>query len=640
MLRAFVSLGGVVIAVLAAAPSYATSPSFSLPPGSPGLGAAGPADVMIPAAPPGPGLASPVVGVPAAALGLGPGDILSGISTGDAAAPGPLAQIYFSVTPVSAGAAVGPPPPPPPAFATCEAAGGQAQADVFNAAFFPPPPPPPLLNVTYLDGSGAADSPCGPPASPGLGLAELGPAPTDDIVTLDMCPASSVYGGAALTAAVYLTLAPGSPALAAAAASPADVLMVPPGGGPPVVAVAAGALGLVGGPPGCAPPACDAIDALDVGAGGAYVVFSLAPGSPSLAACAWSTADLLLFLPPALPCAAFAVVPAAALGLLPADDVDAVSLGMDPDGDFVSAVCDNCPAVANNDQDDPDADEVGTVCDNCPADANAGQADADGDGTGDACDTCTDTDGDGFGDPGYPATTCSLDNCPAIANPAQTDGDGDGVGDACDNCTDVSNPAQADTDGDGDGDDCDVCTGGVTITAPNASIGLGAGANDDRLTLKGTLAFPGALPVPPLDAIGSGMRLQIIDAGAGGAVILDRFIPGGAIGAHCGATDGWRTNSSLTRQRYGNATDAIPPGCTPGSGLGVFRATLLDRTAAFNGVRFLIKGRDGTYGPIVGPLRIAVALGDTAIQSAGQCGEHEFSPSACVVTATRARCRE
>ncbi len=71
---------------------------------------------------------------------------------------------------------------------------------------------------------------------------------------------------------------------------------------------------------------------------------------------------------------------------------------------------------------DADGDNVGDVCDNCPATPNTDQADADGDGIGDACDLCTDTDGDGFGNPGYPANTCVEDNCPEFYNINQVPG--------------------------------------------------------------------------------------------------------------------------------------------------------------------------------------------------------------------------
>jgi hypothetical protein len=151
---------------------------------------------------------------------------------------------------------------------------------------------------------------------------------------------------------------------------------------------------------------------------------------------------------------------------------------VDFDNDGVVDAQDNCRTVFNPDQADSDGDGVGNACDNCPTVANANQLDADGDGIGDACDTCTDTDGDGFGNPGFPANTCPQDNCPGIANPGQLDSDNDGLGDACDscpndplndqdgdgrcgdqdNCPTVANPNQADTDGDGIGDACDTCT--------------------------------------------------------------------------------------------------------------------------------------------------------------------------------------
>jgi len=57
----------------------------------------------------------------------------------------------------------------------------------------------------------------------------------------------------------------------------------------------------------------------------------------------------------------------------------------DGDGDGVGVPPDNCPEVANEDQEDQDGDGVGDACDNCPDVENPDQADADEDGTGDAC---------------------------------------------------------------------------------------------------------------------------------------------------------------------------------------------------------------------------------------------------------------
>jgi autotransporter-associated beta strand protein len=103
---------------------------------------------------------------------------------------------------------------------------------------------------------------------------------------------------------------------------------------------------------------------------------------------------------------------------------------------------------------DSDGDQIADTCDNCPDDFNSDQTDTDGDEIGDACDTCVDTDGDGFGNPGFAANTCATDNCPSVHNATQDDSDDDGVGDVCDNCPNEFNPGQADADADGVGDAC------------------------------------------------------------------------------------------------------------------------------------------------------------------------------------------
>ena len=68
--------------VLSSGIALATSPSFTLAPGSPTLPLipAMPADVLAPAVPPMPGpMPPPVIGIPAVALGLLPGDVVTGI---------------------------------------------------------------------------------------------------------------------------------------------------------------------------------------------------------------------------------------------------------------------------------------------------------------------------------------------------------------------------------------------------------------------------------------------------------------------------------------------------------------------------------------------------------------------------------
>lgn len=58
----------------------------------------------------------------------------------------------------------------------------------------------------------------------------------------------------------------------------------------------------------------------------------------------------------------------------------------DDDEDGLINMDDNCPDIANPDQQDVDEDWVGDVCDNCPRVPNRDQADGDGDGVGDPCD--------------------------------------------------------------------------------------------------------------------------------------------------------------------------------------------------------------------------------------------------------------
>jgi len=77
---------------------------------------------------------------------------------------------------------------------------------------------------------------------------------------------------------------------------------------------------------------------------------------------------------------------------------------------------------------DRDLDLVPDASDNCPDVANPDQEDSNGNGIGDACETAgpagpADRDGDGVPD--------ATDNCPDVANPDQADADHDGVGDAC-----------------------------------------------------------------------------------------------------------------------------------------------------------------------------------------------------------------
>jgi hypothetical protein len=112
----------------------------------------------------------------------------------------------------------------------------------------------------------------------------------------------------------------------------------------------------------------------------------------------------------------------------------------DGDTDTIPDASDNCPAVANVDQEDGDEDGVGDACDNCPlVGTSADQTNSDADRFGDLCDTCI-----------------------FIANPEQVDQDLDGLGDPCDVCPVDPDPDQEDADADAIGDACDACPNDAT----------------------------------------------------------------------------------------------------------------------------------------------------------------------------------
>ena len=99
---------------------------------------------------------------------------------------------------------------------------------------------------------------------------------------------------------------------------------------------------------------------------------------------------------------------------------------IDSDDDGVCDSEDNCPAVANANQNDRDQDGRGDVCDNCPSTANPDQADANQNGIGDACEISRcDVDGDNDVDmTDLTAIRTGYGQVPTATDPRDGNGDG------------------------------------------------------------------------------------------------------------------------------------------------------------------------------------------------------------------------
>lgn len=185
------------------------------------------------------------------------------------------------------------------------------------------------------------------------------------------------------------------------------------------------------------------------------------------------------------------------------------------------------------------------------------------------------------------------------------------------------------------GDD-PICVGGVTISKAKLTLGkIAAPTGDESIALRGTLDFDAGTPAT-FDPAGRGVQLLIEDLGSGASALLDLTHRGTPVpgGAGCSTKDGWK------KTRYRNGSGMLPSACTAGSAQGLAAVRLADRRAKRKGIPFSVKTKRSTFDTPVGPFRATIVLGASAQAGLdGECGVHEFAPSACKASAKRIQCR-
>ena len=172
----------------------------------------------------------------------------------------------------------------------------------------------------------------------------------------------------------------------------------------------------------------------------------------------------------------------------------------------------------------------------------------------------------------------------------------------------------------------DECTNPALVLDASADLrGLDRGPQEQRMTLKGTLFFPGGIPA----ALDAGAQILVEDIGSGDAAIFDLTeattpVPG-STDATCDTRDLWKTSDS--KVQYRNKSGALDaPTCTPGSANGLSKVQY--RRGSTTDVPFTIRTKRSTIAAPVGPLRVTLVLGDTAAAGdAGDCGITD--PLAC-----------
>ena len=281
---------------------------------------------------------------------------------------------------------------------------------------------------------------------------------------------------------------------------------------------------------------------------------------------------------------------------------------LDGDGDGFANTVDNCPDVANPDQNNTDGDADGNACD----------ADDDNDNRPDISDAFptnatewADTDGDGTGD--------NADNCHILANPTQANLDGDAAGDACDPLTPIASATALQA----------ITNGIYHLTANLTVTGVWIPIRDFRGTLNGnnhTITFGnGARPL--FDTIYASAHVTNIGilgntlAYRNDGNISNAYATGDSLGDY----DNYQGGGGLVAYNTGTITNSYATGnsicsddyCYSGGLVGSNRGTITASYATGNSTGYRV---GGLVGDNRGTITTSYATGKSTCVSPGVFG--------------------
>jgi len=173
-----------------------------------------------------------------------------------------------------------------------------------------------------------------------------------------------------------------------------------------------------------------------------------------------------------------------------------------------------------------------------------------------------------------------------------------------------------------------VCTNPAPIQPNTTALGfkgIGAPVGDEGMAFKGKVLNP---PLAHLewDPSSDGLELALTTTGLVYGIFGTTALPPGPPGSGCDpARDGWKVKPGS--YVYKNVSNALPPGCAPGSANGVRVVKVKDKLDRDGTIQFRVKARNASIALAPAPPLVATVILGTSpgAGAAGRCGQITFT---------------